>query len=148
MTIDSTVQKTGFTLAVLIIAAGATWVLTGDPATDTSSMQSLYAISLVGALGGFALVDGELVQAGRSARRWCSPTPRSRASSSVRSARCSSRLRQRRGPAGAVIGTIAAFAGTLAAYKFFNIRVTDKFRRLVVGRDVRLRRPSRCSTSC
>ena len=55
MTIDSTVQKTGFTLAVLVIAAAATWVLTGDPATDSSALQSLYAISLVGALGGFAL---------------------------------------------------------------------------------------------
>ena len=34
---------------------------------------------------------------------------------------------------GAVIGTIAAFAGTLAAYKVLNIRVTDKFRRFVVA---------------
>ena len=29
---------------------------------------------------------------------------------------------------GAVIGTFGAFAGTLAAYKFFNIKVGDKFR--------------------
>jgi uncharacterized YccA/Bax inhibitor family protein len=30
---------------------------------------------------------------------------------------------------GAVLGTTAAFVATLAAYKFFNIQVTDRFRR-------------------
>ena len=34
---------------------------------------------------------------------------------------------------GAVIGTFAAFAGTLAAYKFFNIQVGDKFRKFVIA---------------
>jgi uncharacterized YccA/Bax inhibitor family protein len=33
----------------------------------------------------------------------------------------------------AVIGTFAAFAGTLAAYKFFNIKVSDKFRMGVIA---------------
>ena len=33
----------------------------------------------------------------------------------------------------AVIGTFAAFAGTLAAYKFFNIQVGNKFRKFVVA---------------
>ena len=33
----------------------------------------------------------------------------------------------------AVIGTFAAFAGTLAAYKFFNIQVGNKFRTFVVA---------------
>ena len=33
----------------------------------------------------------------------------------------------------AVLGTFGAFAGTLAVYKFFNIKVTDKFRRMVVA---------------
>ena len=33
----------------------------------------------------------------------------------------------------AVIGTFAAFAGTLAAYKFFNIKVSNKFRMVVIG---------------
>jgi uncharacterized YccA/Bax inhibitor family protein len=31
----------------------------------------------------------------------------------------------------AVLATMVAFAGTLAAYKFFNIQVTDKFRKVV-----------------
>ena len=33
----------------------------------------------------------------------------------------------------AVIGTFAAFAGTLAAYKFFNIQVGSKFRTFVIA---------------
>ena len=33
----------------------------------------------------------------------------------------------------AVIGTFAAFAGTLAAYKFFNIQVGNKFRTFVIA---------------
>ena len=33
----------------------------------------------------------------------------------------------------AVVGTFAAFAGTLAAYKFFNIQVGNKFRTFVVA---------------
>ena len=32
-----------------------------------------------------------------------------------------------------MIGTFAAFAGTLAAYKFFNIKVGDKFRMMVIA---------------
>src|SRR5436305_9067961 len=51
MTIDSVVQKTGLTLLVVVVAAAATWVLT--PAlTSETAMGSLYAISLIGALGG------------------------------------------------------------------------------------------------
>src|SRR6478609_3774533 len=34
---------------------------------------------------------------------------------------------------GAVIGTFAAFAGTLAAYKFFDIKVGNKFRTVVTA---------------
>ena len=33
----------------------------------------------------------------------------------------------------AVVGTFAAFAGTLAAYKFFNIKVGNKFRTFVIA---------------
>src|SRR3954451_8834354 len=35
MTIDSVVQKTASTLGLVILAAGATWLLTGDPRGDT-----------------------------------------------------------------------------------------------------------------
>ena len=33
----------------------------------------------------------------------------------------------------AVLGTFAAFAGTLAAYKFFDIKVGNKFRTFVIA---------------
>ena len=132
MTIDSTVQKTGFTLAVLVIAAAATWVLTGDPATDSSALQSLYAISLVGALGGFALA---MVN---SFKRVVSP-PLVLAYAALEGVFVGAMSKAFQAAfgngvvTGAVIGTIAAFAGTLAAYKVLNIRVTDKFRRFVVA---------------
>ena len=130
MTIDSTVQKTAFTLAVLIVAAGATWVLTGDPATDDGTMQSLYAISLVGALGGFVLA---MVN---SFKRVVSP-PLVLAYAALEGVFVGAMSKVFQAAfgngvvPGAVIGTIAAFAGTLAAYKVLNIRVTDKFRRFV-----------------
>ena len=46
-----------------------------------------------------------------------------------------SRLREPMGGLviGAVLGTMAAVAGTLAAYKFFNIKVGAKFRMWVIG---------------
>ena len=41
---------------------------------------------------------------------------------------------------GAVVGTFAAVAGTLAAYKFFDIKVGAKFPTWIHRRHVRLRR--------
>src|SRR4051812_30551764 len=65
MTIDTVVQRTGTTLAVLVLTAAATWILTGDVVTvdpvtgldtiDPDKAQLLYTLSIVGALGGFAL---------------------------------------------------------------------------------------------
>src|SRR5690348_8648225 len=61
MTIDSVVQKTGITLGVVVLAAAATWILTGDVLTpggasiDPGKAQTLYTLSLVGAFGGFIL---------------------------------------------------------------------------------------------
>src|SRR3954471_20886885 len=60
MTIDTVVQRTGVTLGVLVLAAAATWAATGDVLSadgtmDPSKAQLLYTLSIVGALGGFAL---------------------------------------------------------------------------------------------
>lgn len=59
MTIDSVVQKTGITLGVLIVAAAATWMLTGDPtglgANAQQAATNLYVLSMVGAFGAFIL---------------------------------------------------------------------------------------------
>ena len=135
MTIDSVVQKTGITLGLTILVAVATWVLTPDPGTGVDA-GSLYLLLMVGAFGGFAL---SMVN---SFKRVISPGLVLvyaaleglfvGAFSKVIDASFG-------GPdgggliIGAVAGTFAAVAGTLAAYKFFNIRVSPTFRKWVVG---------------
>ncbi len=134
MTIDSVVQKTGITVGVVVIAAALTWLLTGDLTGPNANgvASSLYALSMLGAFGGFALA---MVN---SFKRVVSP-PLVLAYAVLEGifvGAFSKVLDQMFGGgivAGAVLGTVAAFAGTLAAYKFFNIRVGDRFRKWVVG---------------
>jgi uncharacterized YccA/Bax inhibitor family protein len=135
MTIDSVVQKTGITLGVVVVVAALTWVLTGDVA-DPDVAQQLYALSIVGALGGFVL---SLVN---SFKRVISPAlviayaafeglavgAFSKAIESYFGGQDGGGL-----VIGAVLGTMAAVGGTLAAYKFFHIQVGDKFRKFVVA---------------
>ena len=131
MTIDSVVQKTGITLGVVVLAAMATWVLTPAPGTGVDA-SSLYLLAMVGAFGGFAL---SLVN---SFKRIVSPALVIAyaaleglfvgAFSKVIDASFGGGI-----VVGAVLGTFAAVAGTLAAYKFFNIRVSPTFRKWVVA---------------
>jgi uncharacterized YccA/Bax inhibitor family protein len=141
MTIDTVVQKTGITLGVLILAAAATWVLTGDATIqndfgdtvmDPDKAQTLYTLSIVGALGGFVLamvnsfkrVVNPALVIGYAALEGVFVGAMSK----------SFQLAFGEGVVtGAVLGTIAAFVGTLAAYKFFNIQVGTKFRKWVVA---------------
>jgi uncharacterized YccA/Bax inhibitor family protein len=129
MTIDSVVQKTGISLLVLLVAAFATWVMT--PAISGTLTQSnanqLYGAMTIGGLGAFAL---SMVN---SFKRLISPA--------LVLAFCAlegvalgafSKFFEYQYGGGiviqAVVGTFAAFAGTLAAYKFFDIKVGTKFR--------------------
>ena len=138
MTIDSVVQKTGITLGVVVLAAAATWFLTGEIDTQ-AQLNTLYGISMFGALGGFALamansfkkvispplvlayalVQGVFVGAFSKALETAFVDP--------------SNPQQGGLVIGAVLGTMAAVAGTLAAYKFFNIRVGSRFYKWVVA---------------
>lgn len=140
MTIDTVVQKTGITLGVVVLAAAATWVLTGDvvtntlngPAIDSDKAQMLYTLSIVGALGGFVLA---MVN---SFKRVVSPplVLAYAALEGVFIGAMSKTFQLAFGDGvvtGAVLGTVAAVAGTLAAYKYFNISVSDKFRKWVVA---------------
>ena len=130
MTIDSVVQKTTMTLGLTVLVAAATWLLT--PTIDSGAIGSLYLLAMVGALGGFAL---SMVN---SFKRVVSPALVLAyaaleglfigAFSKVLEATFGGGL-----VVGAVLGTMAAVGGTLAAYKFFNIRVTPTFRKWVVG---------------
>ncbi len=137
MTIDSVVQKTAITLAVVVVVAAATWVMTPD-ITGQAALGSLYGLVLVGALGGFALamvnsfkkvVSPPLVLAYAAMQGIFVG-----AFSKVLEATFVDPNGSQGGLViGAVVGTMAAVAGTLAAYKFFNIKVGAKFRMWVIG---------------
>ncbi|MCW2834099.1 MAG: Bax inhibitor/YccA family protein [Nocardioides sp.] len=138
MTVDSVVQKTAITLAVVIASAAATWFWTGDTITEsgasTDAVGKLYLALMVGSFGAFAL---SMVN---SFKRVISPAlviafavlegialgAFSKVVPLVAGVDQGIVLQ-------AVVGTFAAFTGTLAAYKFFDIKVTNKFRTFVVA---------------
>ena len=134
MTIDSVVQKTGISLGIVVLVAAVTWFMTG-PIDSQSALNTLYLLSMVGALGGFALA---MVN---SFKKVVSP-PLVIAYAAVEGlfvGAFSKAIESMFGDGdnglvvGAVVGTFAAVAGTLAAYKFFNIQVGTKFRKWVVA---------------
>jgi len=134
MTIDSVVQKTAMALGTVIVFALATWILTPQITTGVTQTQlsGLYTAVTVGALGAFAL---SLVN---SFKRVVSPAlvlafcafegVALGGLSKVFDASFGGNV-----VSGAVIGTFAAFAGTLAAYKVFDIKVGNKFRMFVMA---------------
>ncbi|MGB0100241.1 MAG: Bax inhibitor-1/YccA family protein [Nocardioides sp.] len=134
MTIDSVVQKTGIALAVVIVTALATWIMTPEitPETTNEDLGGLIAMMTIGSLGAFAL---SMVN---SFKRVISPALVLVfcAFEGVALGALSKFFDAQFGEGvvmGAVIGTFGAFAGTLAAYKFFNIKVSGKFKMFVVA---------------
>lgn len=134
MTIDTVVQKTAMSLGVVIVAALATWILTPgvNEFSQPEDISPLIAAATIGSLGAFAL---SLVN---SFKRIISPglVLAFAALEGVALGGLSKLFNIVYGDGvvqGAVIGTFAAFAGTLAAYKVLNIKVGDKFRKFVVA---------------
>ncbi len=135
MTIDSVVQKSAMTIGLVILTAAITWVLTPDIDSE-AAIGPLSAAILIGAGGAFAL---SLVN---SFKRVISP-PLVLAFAVFEGVALGalSKLYDAMFPSEqyggivvqAVLGTFAAFAGTLAAYKFFEIKVGQKFRTFVVA---------------
>jgi uncharacterized YccA/Bax inhibitor family protein len=129
MTIDSVVQKSGLALGMVIVAAAVTWLVTPD--LDAVDPSPLIAAVTIGSLVAFAL---SLVN---SFKRVVSP--------GLVLAFCAaegvalggfSKIFETAYPGvvvQAVLGTFAAFGGTLAAYKFLNIQVGNKFRTFVMS---------------
>ncbi|MGH3456894.1 Bax inhibitor-1/YccA family protein [Aeromicrobium sp.] len=134
MTLDSVVEKTAISLGLLILAAAATWFFIGDlgdPTTGEAAYGTAFTLAIGGALLGlvlslvnsfkkivspalviaFAVVEGVFVGAFSKVIAAYVGEP--------------SVVFQ------AVMATMVAFGGTLAAYKFFNIQVTDRFRKVV-----------------
>ncbi len=137
MTIDSVVQKTGMTLGVVVLTAAVTWFMT-PTVTDQTALGGLYSLSLVGALGGFvlAMVNSfkKVVSPGLVLAYAAMQGVFVGAFSKALEAMFASPETGRGGlVVGAVLGTMAAVGGTLAAYKFFNIKVGAKFRMWVIG---------------
>jgi uncharacterized YccA/Bax inhibitor family protein len=139
MTIDSVVQKTAISLFVVILTAAATWILTPDMTDSTADIGPLVAALTLGSLGAFALsmvnsfkrvISPALVLAfcafeGVALGAFSKFIDATFVSDSTN---LSDNIVVQ-----AVIGTFAAFAGTLAAYKFFDIQVGNKFRTFVIG---------------
>jgi len=131
MTIDSVVQKTAIALFVVVAFAFATWVmtpaLTESTTLSTDAQAKLFAAMTIGGLGAFAL---SMVN---SFKRVISPALVLVfcAFEGVALGAFSKWFDYAYGGGiiiEAVIGTFAAFAGTLAAYRFFDIKVSSKFR--------------------
>ena len=138
MTVDSVVQKTAISLFIVVVAAALTWMFTGDVVTEGNQVNDdaigkLYLALMVGSFGAFGL---SMVN---SFKRVISPALviAFAALEGVALGAFSKFIGMYVGDTGivvqAVIGTFAAFAGTLAAYKILDIKVSQKFRTFVVA---------------
>ena len=134
MTLDSVVEKTAISLGILVIAAAAAWFYIGDlgdPTTGDAAYGTAFTLAIGGALLGLVL---SLVN---SFKKVVSP-PLVIAFAVVEGVFVGAFSKVIAAYVGepsivfqAVLATMVAFGGTLAAYKFFNIQVTDKFRKVV-----------------
>ncbi|WP_432476786.1 Bax inhibitor-1/YccA family protein [Nocardioides sp. GXQ0305] len=141
MTVDSVVQKTAISLGVVMLTAAITWWWVGDISSPSdASIGTLYLALMVGSFGAFAL---SMVN---SFKRVISPALviAFAALEGVALGAFSKFIdvfivgTQAEGLGNnvvmqAVIGTFAAFAGTLAAYKILDIKVGQKFRTFVIA---------------
>ncbi|MCW2772875.1 MAG: hypothetical protein JWN91_1201 [Nocardioides sp.] len=134
MTIDSVVQKTAITLFLVFAAAAVTWLVTPEigATTTNADIGPLIAAMTIGSLAAFGL---SMVN---SFKRVISPglVMAFAVAEGVALGALSKFFDAQFGGGivtHAVIGTFAAFAGTLAAYKFFDIKVGNKFRTFVVA---------------
>ncbi len=131
MTIDSVVQKTGISLFVVVAVAALTWWMTPDIDTD-ADLGPLIGAMTIGSLAAFGL---SMVN---SFKRVVSPAL-VLAFCVAEGVALGALSKFFDGYFGdgivsqAVLGTFAAFAGTLAAYKFFDIQVGNKFRTFVIA---------------
>jgi uncharacterized YccA/Bax inhibitor family protein len=134
MTLDTVIEKTAITAGTVVVSAAIAWLLIGDLATP-QSVSLAYMLTLVGAFGGLILslvnsfkkvVSPALVLA-YAAVEGLFVGAFSKVVTAMFSPGDPSLI------IGAVLGTMAAFAGTLAAYKFFDIQVGNRFRKVVIA---------------
>ena len=136
MTLDTVVEKTAISLGLVILAAAAAWFFIGDlGATDPTEAQAAQGLAFSLAIGG-ALI-GLVLSLVNSFKKVVSPALVI-AYAVVEGVFVGAFSKVIASYVGdptivfqAVLATMVAFGGTLAAYKFFNIQVTDKFRKVV-----------------
>ncbi|MGJ9411333.1 Bax inhibitor-1/YccA family protein [Aeromicrobium sp. CF4.19] len=137
MTVSSVIEKTAITLGLVVVAAAATWFVIGDldpnsPDADRN-LAMLGVLAMVGVFGGLAL---SLVN---SFKKVVSP-PLVLAYAAVQGIFVGAFSKAVAfyivgDPSivfQAVLATFVAAGATLAAYKFFNIQVTAKFRKVMM----------------
>jgi uncharacterized YccA/Bax inhibitor family protein len=136
MTLDTVVEKTAISLGLVIAAAAAAWFFIGDlAATDPTEAQAAQGLAFSLAIGG-ALI-GLVLSLVNSFKKIVSPglVIAYAVVEGVFVGAFSKVIASYVGDPTivfqAVLATMVAFGGTLAAYKFFNIQVTDKFRKVV-----------------
>ena len=134
MTIDSVVQASAISFAAVLVAAAVTWYMTPEITADmpSSQLSGIFAAMTIGSLAAFGL---SMVN---SFKRVVSPAlvlafclaegVALGAISKFFDAQFEDHIVM-----SAVLGTFGAFIGTLAAYKFFNIKVGAKFRTFVIA---------------
>lgn len=127
MTIDDVVQKTGVSLAVVLFAAAATWILT--PSIESGDIGTLSTAMMIGMFAGFGIGLYATF-----ARKMLSPAVvLAYAAAQGVFMGGFSKLMEATEYQGivfnAVLGTVAATGGVLAAYKFLDIKVGDGFRK-------------------
>ncbi|WP_229054999.1 Bax inhibitor-1/YccA family protein [Aeromicrobium sp. Leaf350] len=141
MTIDSVVEKTAVTLGIVVAAAAVAWVVIGQvivgensigqTVVDQAALNRAFAFAAVGAIVGLVL---SLVN---SFKKVISPALviAYAVFQGVFVGALSKVVSTYVGDVSivfqAIVGTFVAFGATLAAYKFFNIQVTDRFRKVV-----------------
>ncbi|MEO6605034.1 MAG: Bax inhibitor-1/YccA family protein, partial [Aeromicrobium sp.] len=136
MTLDNVVEKTAITLGLLIAAAAVTWFVIGDlNSGDVSADDAAYKQAFTFAMGG--AIVGLVLSLVNSFKKIISP-PLVLAYAVVEGVFVGALSKIVSTYVGdptivfqAVLATMVAFGGTLAAYKFFNIQVTDKFRKVM-----------------
>jgi len=136
MTIDSVVEKTAMSLGLLVLGAAVAWFMIGDmadPVTGDAALAKAFTFAMGGAIVGLVLA---LVN---SFKKVVSPALviAYAVVEGVFVGAFSKVIAAQFGGIDiifqAVLGTMIAFGGTLFVYKFFNIQVTDKFRKIVTA---------------
>lgn len=122
MTIDSVVSRTALTLLLVVVTAAATWAFLPESYVGTAWIGGALAGAGLGIWLSFKrVVSPPLVMIYAVAQGFFLG-----AASEAFNAMWPGVVAQ------AVGGTLAAFVATLAAYKFFNISVSDRMRKFVV----------------